>query len=74
MALKDYSENESLERIYNVLIGTNHIDNEDFLGQMPKNEALTRIAQILEGSLGDAVFAPVETIENGIDMGSTIIH
>lgn len=54
MAIKNYSENEAIERIYNTLIGNNPNDAEAFLGQMPKNEALARIAQILENSSGES--------------------
>jgi len=59
MALEHYSSNESLERIYNVLVGVNPADAEETLGQMPYDEALTRIAQVLEGSLGTPVYDPI---------------
>jgi hypothetical protein len=53
--VKSYSENESIERVYNTLKGINPNDAENFLGQMPKNEALARIAQLLENSSGEAL-------------------
>lgn len=57
MALLNYSSNEALERIYKMLSASeNPADAEGLLGQMPFDEALTRIAQLLEGSLGDATF------------------
>jgi len=45
MALANYSTNESWERIYNALIGVNPNDQEGYLGQMPLQEAWSRIAQ-----------------------------
>lgn len=58
MALLNYSSNEALERIYKMLsAATDPDDQEGLLGQMPFDEALTRIAQLLEGSLGDASFS-----------------
>jgi len=59
--VKNYSENESWERIYNVLRGVNPNDQEGYLGQMPHNESWARIAQLLEGSLGLS-FNPLNTI------------
>jgi hypothetical protein len=57
MALLNYSSNEALERIYKMLsAAVNPNDTEGFLGQMPFDEALTRIAQLLENSLGSATF------------------
>jgi hypothetical protein len=50
-----YSPNESFERIYRVLIGEIHDDRPDLLGQMPYNESLSKIAQVLEGSLPNFV-------------------
>jgi hypothetical protein len=57
MALLNYSSNEALERIYKMLSNAaNPSDTAGYLGQMSFDEALTRIAQLLEGSLGDATF------------------
>jgi hypothetical protein len=57
MSLKGYSANESLERIYKMLSASaNPNDAEDLFGQMDWAEALARIAQLLEGSLGATVF------------------
>lgn len=58
MALLHYSENESLERIYKMLSAADNPDDiEGLLGQMSRDEALTRIAQLLEGSLGSATLS-----------------
>ena len=58
--VQQYSENESLERIYRMLSGgSDPPDLEGTLGQMPRNEALARIAGLLEGSL--AFTAPSTT-------------
>ena len=66
MALLNYSDNEALERIYNALIGNNPTDFDGFLGQMPKDEALTRIAQLLEGSLGTEL-SPLQAIADNFN-------
>jgi hypothetical protein len=53
VALQNYSENEAVERIYRMLSGgANPEDVSGLLGQMAINEALARIAQLLEGSYG----------------------
>lgn len=64
MPVEMYSENEALQRIYSCLIGTNPVDYQGYMGEMPKNEALSRIAQLLEGSLPDIVFAPVSVMDD----------
>jgi hypothetical protein len=58
---KNYSENESWERIYNGLIGTDPNDQQGFLGQMAQNEALSKIAQLIEGTLG-LRFRPLDAL------------
>lgn len=66
MALLNYSVNESLERIYIALSGgADPSDVDGLLGQMPVNEALTRIAQLLEGSLGVATLTLPDAIPHG---------
>jgi len=64
MTVYDYSANESLERIYNILKGINPSDVPETLGRMAWDDSLSRITQLLEGSLGgledeflDTVFA-----------------
>jgi len=52
MDVKNYSRNEAFERIYNALIGIDSDDQDGFLGQMAENDAVSRIAQLMEGSLG----------------------
>lgn len=60
MALLNYSSNEALERIYLMLSGgANPADTEGTKGQMAFDEALTRIAQLLEGSNGTFSFPTV---------------
>jgi hypothetical protein len=58
-----YSENESLERIYKVLIGTNPDDRNGFLGQTARNESLAKIAQLMEGDSSDS-FAPLTFLDD----------
>ena len=51
MTQYDYSANESFERIYTILNGTNPDDVKETLGQRAWNESLGLITQLLEGSL-----------------------
>lgn len=59
--VKNYSENEAWERIYNGLTGVDPNDAEGFLGQMAQNEAISRIAQLIEGTLG-LRFRPLDAL------------
>lgn len=53
MGVQNYSENESLQRILHALTGEpDPADTEGTLGQMAHNEALARLAQLIEGSYG----------------------
>ena len=70
MALADYPTNESWERIYNALIGVNPNDQEGYLGQMPLQEAWSRIAQLLEDSLGEDGVVPGTLMANTQKYGS----
>ena len=70
MALANYSTNESWERIYNALKGINPNDQEGYLGQMPLQEAWSRLAQLLEDSLGEDGVIPGTLLANTQRYGS----
>lgn len=66
MAQQKYSHNESLERIYTMLSGgADPSDTPGTLGQTAWDESLSKIAQLLEGSLGDASFTMPTAIPHG---------
>jgi hypothetical protein len=59
--VQQYAENESLQRIYQMLSGgVNPDDMEGTLGQLARNESLARIAQILEGGIA---FSPPDSMK-----------
>lgn len=70
MNLKNYSVQESAERIYNSLLGRNPDDAECYLGRKSLNESMARIAQLMENSLGTTGYLPTILQKNSQRYGA----